>query len=124
MEVLAISFFFVFCLSFIVLSLAYHSRWLYFASGIMLLFWGYMLITQGLTENTMLGKTSTQTLYYSLNVTTNVTSVSSIATTENYTNVSDRNDYTTGFGWIGVGLGLAFAIIPELSALSGGKIQL
>jgi hypothetical protein len=124
MEVLAISFFFIFTLSFIVLSLAYHSRWLYFASGIMLLFWGYMLITQGLTENTMLGKVSNQNLFYSLNLTTNVTQVSSITTTENYTNVSDRNSYTSGFGWIAVMLGLAFALIPELSALSGGRISL
>lgn len=86
--------------------------------------WGYLLLTYGLTETTMLSKTSTQNLIYFLNTTTNTTQVSSINTVETYAYVQDQNDYTRGFGTAGILLGLAFAIIPELSALSGGRISL
>jgi cytochrome c biogenesis protein CcdA len=124
MEVLAISFFFVFTLSFIVLALNYHSRWLYFFSGMLLILWGYLLLTSGLTETTMQGKTNTQTFTNFFNTSTNTSVITSIATTEAYTYVQDKNDYTNGFGVAGILLGIAFAIVPVLSEISGGRVSL
>lgn len=120
MEVVAVSFFFAFLAFFLALALVFHSRTLYFVSGVMLILFGYLMLTYGLTETTM--STQTQNLTYSLNETTNVTSLTSTST--GYIYVEDKNDYTAGFGTISILLGLAFAISPIISEASGGKTTL
>lgn len=124
MDVLVLSFFFLFVLVFIVLAMAFRSRTLYFISGGMLLLWGYLLLINGVTETSVLGRTVAQTFVNEYNETTNTTSIASIATTENVTHVLDKNDYTNGYGTIAIILGVVFAIVPILQEASGGKITL
>ena len=124
MEVLAISFFFIFTLSFIVLALQHHAGWLYFFSGLLLILWGYLLLVYGITETTMQGKTSTQNFTNFFNTSTNSNVILSTSTTENYTAVHVKDDYTNGFGVAGILLGLAFSTIPILSEMTSGKVSL
>jgi hypothetical protein len=124
MEVLAISFFFIFVVVFFILALIYNSRTLYFIAGSLFMLWGYMLLIYGVTETTIIGKTATQDFTYSLNTSTNLSQVSNIATVENYTNVQTQNGFTQGFGTVSILLGLLFAIVPILSEASGGKIKI
>ena len=124
MEVLALSFFFIFVVVFFILALIYNSRTLYFIAGSLFVLWGYMLLIYGITETTVVGKTSTQTFDYILNISTNLTQVSSITTLENYTNVQTQNGFTQGFGTVSILLGLLFAVVPILSEASGGKVKI
>ncbi|QLJ53494.1 MAG: hypothetical protein Sv326_1319 (plasmid) [Candidatus Fermentimicrarchaeum limneticum] len=124
MEVLVISFFFIFVFAFIALAMYFRSRTLYFASGTMLLLWGYMLLTYGVTETTISGRTAEQNFTYDYNATSNTTSISGIATNETFTNVTDKNDYTNSFGTAAVILGLVIAIVPIVQEATGGKITL
>jgi hypothetical protein len=117
MEVVAVSFFFAFLAFFLALALVFHSRTLYFVSGVMLILFGYLMLSYGLTETTM--STQTQNLTYTLNESTNVTSLTSTST--GYIYVEDKNDYTNGFGTIAILLGLLFAISPIISEASGGR---
>ncbi len=124
MEVLAISFFFIFSLSVLMLGVMRHSTNLHIIAGLMFLLLGYLLWQYGITETTLLGKIATQNFTYTLNESTNISSISSITTTENYTNVLAVNDYTTGYGTISILLGVLLVVIPVIQSWGHKEISI
>jgi len=123
MEILVISFFFVFIMFFTVLSITFRSEPLYFISGSALILLAYLLLTYGITGNNMSGKSENQTMSYSFNGTTNTTQLSSVSTAAGYSYDTVKNDYTNGFGTISLVLGMVFIATPILNRISGGKIR-
>jgi hypothetical protein len=124
MEVLGLSFIFIVISFFIVLAFAFKSRTLYFASGIMLIIFGYLLLSYGMTDSNAAGKNETQVMAYLYNSTSNTTKLANTTTTASYAYNTIKNDYTNAYGTMSLILGLAIAIVPILQEASGGRITL